>query len=78
MPAPATSASPAHAIDAHRLTLAVAQILVAVGIKAEDAEVVAGDLVDADLEGLASHGVPAHVIGAIVERTPGGPQAVVV
>jgi phosphoribosylformylglycinamidine cyclo-ligase len=33
---------------------------------------------DAALRGLAAHGVPAHVIGAIVAREPGGPQTVVV
>jgi LDH2 family malate/lactate/ureidoglycolate dehydrogenase len=60
MPAQATgakAAADAVAIDAHRLVSAVAEILRAVGIKAEDAEVVAADLVEADLEGLASHGV---------------------
>jgi LDH2 family malate/lactate/ureidoglycolate dehydrogenase len=45
------------AIDAQRLTRAVADIFAAVGIAAEDAQVVAADLVAADLEGLASHGV---------------------
>jgi LDH2 family malate/lactate/ureidoglycolate dehydrogenase len=53
----AKAATDAVAIDAHRLVTAVAGILMAVGIKAEDAEVVATDLVDADLEGVASHGV---------------------
>jgi LDH2 family malate/lactate/ureidoglycolate dehydrogenase len=45
------------AIDAHRLVAAVAGILTAAGIKPADAEVVAIDLVEADLEGIASHGV---------------------
>jgi LDH2 family malate/lactate/ureidoglycolate dehydrogenase len=45
------------AIDAHRLVAAVAGILVSAGIKPADAKVVATDLVEADLEGLASHGV---------------------
>jgi LDH2 family malate/lactate/ureidoglycolate dehydrogenase len=45
------------AIDAHRLVAAVAGILTAAGIKPADAEVVATDLVEADLEGIASHGV---------------------
>jgi LDH2 family malate/lactate/ureidoglycolate dehydrogenase len=45
------------AIDAERLTSAVAGIFVAVGIRQADAEVVAADLVAADLEGVASHGV---------------------
>ena len=44
-------------VDAQRLSRAVADIFTAVGIRAEDAEVVAADLVAADLEGLASHGV---------------------
>src|SRR5262249_50729892 len=44
-------------IEARRLTAAVARILAAVGIGTADAEVVASDLVEADLEGLASHGV---------------------
>ena len=60
MPAEAASSKAAPdtvAVDAHRLVTAVAEILMAVGIKAEDAEVVATDLVDADLEGVASHGV---------------------
>ena len=51
------AAADAVAIDAHRLVSAVAGILAALGIKVEDAEVVAADLVEADLEGLASHGV---------------------
>jgi len=33
---------------------------------------------DAAVKGLASHGIPAHVIGAIVEREAGGPKTVVV
>jgi len=45
------------AVDAQRLVSAVADIFTAVGIGAEDAQVVAGDLVAADLEGIASHGV---------------------
>src|SRR5262249_6026111 len=45
------------AIDAHRLVAAVAGMLTAAGIKPADAEVVATDLVEADLEGIASHGV---------------------
>jgi LDH2 family malate/lactate/ureidoglycolate dehydrogenase len=79
MPAPAASTGPAaHAIDAHRLTLAVAGILTAVGIRADDAEVVAGDLVDADLEGIASHGVmllPMYVdriVAGSVSRSSAG------
>ncbi|HYY38482.1 MAG TPA: Ldh family oxidoreductase [Xanthobacteraceae bacterium] len=45
------------AIDAQRLIAAVADIFMAVGIAAADAQVVAADLVAADLEGIASHGV---------------------
>ena len=56
MPARSAGAAPV-AIDAQRLVSAVADIFKAVGIAAEDAQVVAGDLVAADLEGIASHGV---------------------
>src|SRR5262249_48729920 len=45
------------AIDARRLISAVADIFTAAGIAAADAQVVAADLVAADLEGIASHGV---------------------
>jgi LDH2 family malate/lactate/ureidoglycolate dehydrogenase len=45
------------AIDAQRLTSAVADIFTAAGIAAADAQIVAADLVAADLEGIASHGV---------------------
>jgi len=45
------------AIQAGRLASAVAGIFAAVGIRQADAEVVAADLVAADLEGIASHGV---------------------
>jgi LDH2 family malate/lactate/ureidoglycolate dehydrogenase len=56
MPAHAAAAE-AVAIEAQRLTSAVADILAAAGIAAADAQVVAADLVAADLEGIASHGV---------------------
>ncbi|MGZ3309840.1 MAG: Ldh family oxidoreductase, partial [Xanthobacteraceae bacterium] len=56
MPAQSARAE-AVAVDAQRLTSAVADIFKAVGIAAEDAQVVAADLVAADLEGIASHGV---------------------
>jgi LDH2 family malate/lactate/ureidoglycolate dehydrogenase len=56
MPA-ASAAGEAVAIDAPRLTSAVADILTAAGIAAADAQVAAADLVAADLEGIASHGV---------------------
>jgi LDH2 family malate/lactate/ureidoglycolate dehydrogenase len=45
------------ALDARRLSTAVAQIFAALGLTRRDAETVAGDLVAADLEGIASHGV---------------------
>jgi hypothetical protein len=51
------AAGEAVAVDAQRLTSAVADIFTAVGIAAADAQVVAADLVAADLEGVASHGV---------------------
>jgi LDH2 family malate/lactate/ureidoglycolate dehydrogenase len=44
-------------VDAARLAAAVADIFSALGVAADDARVVAGDLVAADLEGVASHGV---------------------
>jgi LDH2 family malate/lactate/ureidoglycolate dehydrogenase len=56
MPADAADAG-AVAIDARRLISAVADIFTAAGIAAADAQVVAADLVAADLEGIASHGV---------------------
>jgi LDH2 family malate/lactate/ureidoglycolate dehydrogenase len=55
--APAVAKAEAAAIGAERLASAVAGIFAAVGIRREDAEVVAADLVAADLEGVASHGV---------------------
>src|SRR5712691_5104089 len=45
------------ALDARRLIAAVAQIFAALGLDRRDAEIVAGDLVAADLEGISSHGV---------------------
>jgi LDH2 family malate/lactate/ureidoglycolate dehydrogenase len=56
MVAPSAGTAPV-AIDAQRLVSAVADIFKAVGIAAADARVVADDLVTADLEGIASHGV---------------------
>jgi LDH2 family malate/lactate/ureidoglycolate dehydrogenase len=44
-------------VDAPRLTAAVADILVALGLMQNDARTVAEDLVAADLEGIGSHGV---------------------
>jgi LDH2 family malate/lactate/ureidoglycolate dehydrogenase len=54
------------AVDAQRLISAVADIFTAVGIAAADAQVVAADLVAADLEGIASHGV--MLVPMYVER----------
>ena len=51
------TASETVAVDAQRLTSTVADIFTAVGIATADAQVVAADLVAADLEGIASHGV---------------------
>src|SRR5215470_6494509 len=53
----ASAPTEAVAIEAPRLTAAAADILVAAGVRAEDAGIVAADLVAADLEGIASHGV---------------------
>ena len=58
------------AIDAQRLIAAVADIFMAVGIAAADAQVVAADLVAADLEGIASHGV--MLLPMYVERVNKG------
>jgi len=58
------------AIDAQRLISAVADIFMAVGIAAADAQVVAADLVAADLEGIASHGV--MLVPMYVERISKG------
>jgi LDH2 family malate/lactate/ureidoglycolate dehydrogenase len=77
MPA-ASAAGEAVAIDAQRLTAAVADILAAAGIAAADAGVAAADLVAADLEGIASHGVmllPMYVdrilAGSVSRRSTG-------
>jgi LDH2 family malate/lactate/ureidoglycolate dehydrogenase len=58
------------AVDAQRLIAAVADILTAVGIAAADARLVATDLVAADLEGIASHGV--MLLPMYVERIEKG------
>jgi LDH2 family malate/lactate/ureidoglycolate dehydrogenase len=77
MPA-ASAAGEAVAIDAQRLTSAVADILAAAGIASADAQVAATDLVAADLEGIASHGVmllPMYVdrilAGSVSRRSAG-------
>jgi LDH2 family malate/lactate/ureidoglycolate dehydrogenase len=66
---PAEAASPV-AVDAQRLISAVGDILTAVGIAAADARLVAADLVAADLEGIASHGV--MLLPMYVERIDKG------
>jgi LDH2 family malate/lactate/ureidoglycolate dehydrogenase len=53
-------------VDAARLTEAIARIFAALGLERTDADVVAGDLVAADLEGIASHGV--MLVPMYVER----------
>src|SRR5262245_57460069 len=62
---PADAAGPV-AINAQRLMSAVAAIFTAVGIAAADARLVAADMVAADLEGIASHGV--MLVPMYVER----------
>src|SRR5947209_18559230 len=57
-------------IDAQRLTSVVADIFTACGIAAADAQIVAADLVAADLEGIASHGV--MLVPMYVERIKKG------
>src|SRR5262249_28839180 len=58
------------ASDAQPLTPAVADIFTATGIAAADAQIVAADLVAADLEGIASHGV--MLVPMYVERISKG------
>jgi LDH2 family malate/lactate/ureidoglycolate dehydrogenase len=58
------------AVDAQRLIAAVADVFTAVGIAAADAQVVAADLVAADLEGIASHGV--MLLPMYIERIENG------
>jgi LDH2 family malate/lactate/ureidoglycolate dehydrogenase len=58
------------AVDAQRLISAVGDILTAAGIAAADARLVAADLVAADLEGIASHGV--MLLPMYVERIDKG------
>ena len=58
------------AVNAQRLISAVGDILTAVGIAAADARLVAADLVAADLEGIASHGV--MLLPMYVERIDKG------
>lgn len=65
-------------VDAKRLADAVARIFAALGIAQTDAEVVANDLVLADLEGVGSHGVmlvPMYVDrilkGSVSKRSQG-------
>ena len=53
-------------VDAKRLTDVVARIFTALGIAPADADIVAGDLVLAELEGVSSHGV--MLVPMYVER----------
>jgi len=53
-------------VDTARLTEAIARMFVALGIERTAANMVAGDLVAADLEGIASHGV--MLVPMYVER----------
>ena len=53
-------------VDAGQLTVAVAEIFTALGIARGDAEIAASDLVAADLENIASHGV--MLVPMYVER----------
>jgi LDH2 family malate/lactate/ureidoglycolate dehydrogenase len=69
MPA-ASASSETVAVDAQRLTSTVAEIFTAVGIATADAQVVAADLVAADLEGIASHGV--MLVPMYIERIDKG------
>jgi len=55
--APAPAAPETLRVDAGRLIAAVGEIFAALGVAKDDARVVAEDLVSADLEGVASHGV---------------------
>ena len=79
MAAAATSAAPSSVrLDSKRLASAVADIFIALGITPGDAAVVANDLVLADLEGVASHGVmlmPMYVEriqkGSVSKRSEG-------
>jgi LDH2 family malate/lactate/ureidoglycolate dehydrogenase len=57
-------------VPAGRLTARATAILVAAGVPAEDARVVADSLVDADLRGIHSHGV--NRLGIYVERLRAG------
>jgi LDH2 family malate/lactate/ureidoglycolate dehydrogenase len=73
-----TGAVEAAGIDERLLTAAVARIFATLGLAARDAEVVAQDLVAADLEGIPSHGVmlvPMYVdrilAGSVSRRSAG-------
>ena len=78
MAATASAAPEAVRVDAKRLTDAVARIFAALGIAQADADIVANDLVLADLEGVGSHGVmlmPMYVErilkGSVSKRSQG-------
>jgi LDH2 family malate/lactate/ureidoglycolate dehydrogenase len=78
MQAARTAAVETVAVEAPRLTAAVADIFAALGLPLKDARIVAEDLVTADLEGIGSHGVmlvPMYVDrllqGSVTKRTNG-------
>jgi LDH2 family malate/lactate/ureidoglycolate dehydrogenase len=78
MQAARTAAVDTVAVDAPRLTAAVADIFVALGLPQKAARIVAEDLVTADLEGIGSHGVmlvPMYVDrllqGSVTKRSHG-------
>jgi LDH2 family malate/lactate/ureidoglycolate dehydrogenase len=62
----APGAAESVAVDAQRLTSTIVKIFTATGIAAADAQIVAADLVAADLEGIGSHGV--MLVPMYVER----------
>jgi LDH2 family malate/lactate/ureidoglycolate dehydrogenase len=62
----APGAAESVAVDAQRLTSTIVKIFTAVGLAAADAQVVAADLVAANLEGIGSHGV--MLVPMYVER----------
>jgi LDH2 family malate/lactate/ureidoglycolate dehydrogenase len=78
MAAPANATPEAVKVDAKRLADAVARIFASLGIAQADADIVANDLVLADLEGVGSHGVmlmPMYVErilkGSVSKRSQG-------
>jgi LDH2 family malate/lactate/ureidoglycolate dehydrogenase len=71
MPANAAAAATGPVrVDAEKLAPAVADVFTALGIVREDAQLVANDIVLADLEGVVSHGV--MLVPMYVDRIRGG------